>query len=161
MGMSRVGLLALLAVGLTGCAGTRGAQMREMQTQMAHLEGRVRVIEQQTGFVESKAWNQREDVAYLRGRVEGLQTGVGAPGKAASIKPSKKQIQLALKNAGFDPGPIDGKLGSRTRQAVREFQDVNGLHVDGVVGKRTWAKLAPFLDLEASDDKAWAARPAK
>lgn len=148
MGMLRVGFLGLLVVGLTGCAGTRGAQMREMQTQMAHLEGRVRAIEQQTGLVESKAWNQREDVAYLRGRVEGLQTGVGAPGKAASIKPTKKQIQLALKNAGYYDGSIDNKIGPRTKEAIREFQHTHGLSVDGRVGSKTWAQLAQYLPLE-------------
>lgn len=145
MGMSRVGLLGLLVIGLTGCAGTRGAQMRELQTQMAHFEGRVRAIEQQTGLVESKAWNQREDVAYLKGRVEGLQTGVGAPGKAASIKPSKKQIQLALKNTGYYDGSIDGKIGPRTKEAIREFQRNHGLAADGKVGAKTWVQLSAFL----------------
>lgn len=148
MGVSRIGLLGLLAIGLAGCAGTRGAQMREMQTQMAHLEGRIRVIEQQTGLVESKAWNQREDVAYLKGRVEGLQAGTGAPGKAASIKPTKKRIQLALKNAGYYGGSIDGKIGSRTKEAVREFQRTHGLSVDGKVGPKTWTQLAQYLPAE-------------
>jgi uncharacterized protein (TIGR02594 family) len=50
-------------------------------------------------------------------------------------------MQTALKDAGFDPGPIDGIAGSRTRAAIRAFQDKNGLVVDGIAGPKTQAKL--------------------
>ena len=56
-----------------------------------------------------------------------------------------REIQLALKSAGFDPGSTDGKLGPRTKAAVREFQQAHGLHPDGKVGPRTWTKLEPYL----------------
>lgn len=56
-----------------------------------------------------------------------------------------QQIQLALKVAGFDPGSSDGKLGPRTKAAVRDFQQANGLNPDGKVGPRTWSKLEPYL----------------
>lgn len=36
---------------------------------------------------------------------------------------------------------IDGQFGSATRQAVYNFQKLNGLSVDGAVGNLTWAKL--------------------
>ena len=54
-------------------------------------------------------------------------------------------VQLALKAAGFDPGSSDGKLGPRTKAAVRDFQQANGLNPDGKVGSRTWSKLEPYL----------------
>ena len=56
-----------------------------------------------------------------------------------------RQIQTALKNAGFDPGAIDGKMGPRTRQAIKEFQRAKGLTPDGVVGPKTWAELGRYL----------------
>ncbi len=56
-----------------------------------------------------------------------------------------REIQLALKAAGFDPGSSDGRLGARTKAAVRDFQQANGLNPDGKVGPRTWAKLEPYL----------------
>lgn len=52
-----------------------------------------------------------------------------------------KEVQLALKNAGCNPGPIDGRVGPRTIAAIRDFQRKNGLKVDGVVGRQTWSKL--------------------
>jgi len=66
---------------------------------------------------------------------------VPATGEAARIR----DIQLALKAAGFDPGTTDGKMGPRTKAAVRDFQLAHGLDGDGKVGQKTWSKLEPFL----------------
>ncbi|MBL4756803.1 MAG: TIGR02594 family protein [Rhizobiales bacterium] len=52
-----------------------------------------------------------------------------------------KEMQKALKLAGFDPGPIDGYRGTLTISAVRAFQGANNLDVDGIVGRLTSAKL--------------------
>ena len=41
----------------------------------------------------------------------------------------------------FTCGNIDGIYGTKTLAAVRQFQEANGLVVDGVVGKKTWTKL--------------------
>lgn len=56
-----------------------------------------------------------------------------------------RQIQLALRQAGFDPGPADGRMGTRTKVAIRDFQLANGLQADGKVGPKTWSKLETFL----------------
>ena len=61
-----------------------------------------------------------------------------------------REVQKALKIAGFDPGPIDGRLGARTRSAVRDFQNANGLEADGKVGPRTWNKLETYLKSNAT-----------
>jgi peptidoglycan hydrolase-like protein with peptidoglycan-binding domain len=68
---------------------------------------------------------------------------------AASIKPTTLDIQTALKNAGFDPGSIDGKIGPKTKKAVEDFQKANGLDADGKVGPKTWAALSKYLSVQA------------
>ncbi len=60
-----------------------------------------------------------------------------------------REIQLALKAAGFDPGSTDGRLGPRSRTAIRDFQLAHGLEADGKVGPRTWSKLEPFFKKQA------------
>lgn len=52
-------------------------------------------------------------------------------------------LQTKLKNKGYDLGKygVDGDFGSATLAAVKQFQRDNGLEVDGVVGKNTWAAL--------------------
>jgi peptidoglycan hydrolase-like protein with peptidoglycan-binding domain len=59
--------------------------------------------------------------------------------------PGKKDIQNALKNAGYYDGAVDGKIGSKTRSAIEEFQRANDLKADGKVGKKTWNKLKEYL----------------
>jgi peptidoglycan hydrolase-like protein with peptidoglycan-binding domain len=54
--------------------------------------------------------------------------------------PGVEQIQTALRAAGYDL-KADGVFGDVTDRAVRDYQEENGLTVDGVVGPNTWAKL--------------------
>lgn len=68
-----------------------------------------------------------------------------------------RQIQAALKNAGYDPGAIDGKLGPRSKKAIKDFQAANGLKADGKVGPKTWAKLSAYILQTNTDNAAGAA----
>jgi peptidoglycan hydrolase-like protein with peptidoglycan-binding domain len=52
-----------------------------------------------------------------------------------------RQLQEALKEAGHDPGPIDGEFGPATEAAVRAFQQEKEIAVDGVVGDITWLNI--------------------
>ena len=56
-----------------------------------------------------------------------------------------KDIQTALKSAGFYTGSIDGKIGPKTKKAIVEFQKAKGLKTDGKVGPKTWAALEKYL----------------
>ncbi len=69
-------------------------------------------------------------------------------GSAVSRGPSKgeldvRQVQVALKDQGQNPGPIDGIMGSRTQAALREFQKANGLQQTGILDEVTMRRLAP------------------
>ena len=46
-------------------------------------------------------------------------------------------VQQFLANNGFNPGPIDGQTGPKTKNAVIEFQKENNLLADGIVGNKT------------------------
>lgn len=52
-----------------------------------------------------------------------------------------ESIQNALIRNGYRPGAVDGFYGSQTFNAVIEFQEDNGMLVDGEVGPATWNKL--------------------
>ena len=64
-----------------------------------------------------------------------LQRGEGDPALV-------EQLQQALSQAGYDPGPADGTFGRLTEAAVVAFQEANGLSVDGRVGPETASALA-------------------
>ena len=56
-----------------------------------------------------------------------------------------RELQQALSDLGYSPGPIDGIFGPKTESAVRGFQSSNGLVVDGIVGPKTWAAIDAAL----------------
>lgn len=56
-----------------------------------------------------------------------------------------KQIQTALKKAGFYKSEIDGKMGPRTKSAIKAFQKLKRLTPDGIVGTKTWEELNKYL----------------
>ncbi len=56
-----------------------------------------------------------------------------------------KQIQTALKKAGFYQGEIDSKIGPKTKKAIIDFQRSKRLKSDGVVGLKTWEELSKYL----------------
>lgn len=51
-------------------------------------------------------------------------------------------VQTLLRDAGFNPGKIDGKFGPGTKAAVESFQKARGLKVDGKVGYQTLKALS-------------------
>ncbi len=51
-----------------------------------------------------------------------------------------RAVQRALIRLGYDPGPVDGAIGPRTRAALRAYQDASGLAADG--------RLTPDLERE-------------
>ena len=68
-----------------------------------------------------------------------------AAGNREVRMPNGTEIQTALKKAGLFKGAVDGKIGPETKDAVRKFQQGNGITPDGVVGSKTWALLSKYL----------------
>ena len=61
--------------------------------------------------------------------------------KYGSNSDEVRQIQQKLKNWGYYNGAVDGIFGSKTLNAVKLFQQKNGLKVDGVAGPKTLAAM--------------------
>ncbi|MFZ2357327.1 MAG: peptidoglycan-binding protein [Candidatus Omnitrophota bacterium] len=66
-------------------------------------------------------------------------------GPRLKTKDRIKQIQIALKKAGFYQGEIDSKIGPKTKKAIIDFQRSKRLKSDGVVGLKTWEELSKYL----------------
>lgn len=72
----------------------------------------------------------------------GTGSSMGRSGQAGQWSTADvKEAQEALKSAGHDPGPIDGKMGPQTRQAIKAFQSSQGLKETGTLDKETAEKL--------------------
>jgi len=142
---------------LVGCATT------QKPTTSSQLQIRV-------AYIESQLDDQSEDIAQLRSTVEELslhnQTAIVPAIEARrNVKPSSpkitriardqkilrvpvtpQEVQEGLKNAGYYNGAIDGKLGSGSKRAIKEFQTDHDLVSDGIIGKKTWSELKNYLE---------------
>lgn len=58
-----------------------------------------------------------------------------------------RDVQQALTDLGYDPGPADGKNGPKTKAAVAAFQREERLSADGVPGPKTQEALTAALEL--------------
>ena len=65
-----------------------------------------------------------------------------------------RALQLQLGVLGFDPGPVDGRYGPRTTDAVKHLQEVSGLRPDGIVGPLTAEVLRHSAPEPPADDRA-------
>ena len=131
-------ILLVFGLSLSGCATTR----RDKDLEMQGLRNQISVLESQVQARDEEIDSLKSSLSGNRG--EGFQKTT--PISELKSRPNNKQIQAALQNAGFAPGPIDGKIGRQTRDAIRAFQRANDLAVDGKVGKQTWDSLKEYLN---------------
>lgn len=78
-------------------------------------------------------------------RIEGVGVAISEGGSTAVLRRGSfgeavEELQRLLVANGFAIA-IDGDFGSTTEFAVRQFQDNQGITVDGIVGSNTWAHL--------------------
>lgn len=137
----RMLLICIIALNLVGCA--TAPKKITLQQQIQQYELRISELEREL---------QQKDGEVVQLEKELAKNRKSAPPKAASVKKPEaarevnaKNIQLALKNANLYNGPLDGKIGANTKKAIKEFQRLNGLNPDGVVGNKTWGRLSEFL----------------
>jgi peptidoglycan hydrolase-like protein with peptidoglycan-binding domain len=132
--------LVMLVVSLNGCCTAvkkKASQLDECKTQVSGLESQISAKDEEISSLRdalAKSMQETEECASK----SSLATEVKS-------RPNTKQIQTALSNAGYNPGPIDGKAGKQTIEAIKAFQIANGLEGDGKVGKKTWSLLKEYL----------------
>ena len=59
--------------------------------------------------------------------------------------PGVQLLQLGLSRAGYQPGRIDGSFGRGTENALRQFQQAQGLPATGRSDAATWQAMMPWL----------------
>ena len=116
--------IVLFTLVISGCA----TGSKKQTTQQSDYQGPSQTYQQNTS-----SWDY-EDVQPAK------STTYSAP-----VNLSARQIQKALKSAGFYQGAVDGKIGSKTKSAIIKFQKAHNLKADGVVGKRTSMELNKYL----------------
>lgn len=146
---------------LTGCATTQKSatpDLEQMQSRIDFLEDEMNSKNQEMGSIQNELRQVKQECLK---KVNSSETSSkrAAP-QTASVSNvnnseleeiikvdgvSADQMQLALKNAGFYQGTVDGKIGLKTKEGIKAFQKANNLTADGIVGRGTWTKLKNYL----------------
>jgi lipoprotein-anchoring transpeptidase ErfK/SrfK len=95
--------------------------------------------ERQRETVEATPAPQDPDFA------EFVATDIADPGQRPIM-----QLQVVLDRQGFGPGVIDGGMGLSTRNALKGFQEANGLPVTGELDTATRESLGRWTDVAAT-----------
>jgi TolA-binding protein len=144
--MKKIGITIMVLFSLiilNGCATTpNGLKIQALRNQIQALEAQIQAKDQEINNLRDELIKQSQ-----KEREPALPKVASKKKYVAEIKsrPTARHIQIALKNAGYNPGSVDGRMGRQTRQAIREFQRANNLLVDGRVGKETWNLLKEYL----------------
>lgn len=149
--MSRIFIgLAILILLVSGCV-TTGANLESPAVQQ--LQARITYLETEIKKHQNENSLLIQQLTEAQKKIESLSTQQTvekeAEEKIVVKMPNAKDIQQALKNAKFYKGEIDGQIGSQTKEAIKKFQEANGLNPDGVVGSRTWELLLKYLKTES------------
>lgn len=98
--------------------------------------GRPYYDEDAAGSVEDQPEIKTEEVSTVNIELNVLKRGMNGD--------QVKSLQRILYAMGYSLGssnPIDGDFGSKTDTAVKAYQKMKGLEVDGIVGAMTWRSL--------------------
>ena len=147
--IARTFLAVLLVLGLTGCATTKKtSSLDELQIRVGQLEKRIE--EKDTEISDLKNELSRASSETKRSRIsadtQSADSSSGSKEGKIRVSASADQIQQALKSAGYYNGPVDGKLGRKTDEAIVSFQKDHNLKADGIIGRKTWAELKTHLE---------------
>lgn len=161
-------LIGLVCVGLSGCIvdpettnqpENTGAWLR--YTQIPATEGPTEVpLETATPDPNTQSWDETEPPVNETTPTPTIGAATIVPGLVGTATPTTdpsatestllkrgmqgervKNVQESLRRLGYFEGKADGDFGEYTENAVKEFQRMNKLTPDGVVGPSTLAKL--------------------
>ena len=118
-----------------------------LKTKVDTLESRVETVESKQVEVEKVATEQAQSLEDIKAEKQRVisKSNISILPREGSSRDRTKDIQTALKSAGFYDGKIDGIKGEQTKKAVKAFQKANGLRDDGVIGPKTWELLSGYL----------------
>ena len=92
--------------------------------------------------ISKTGWNRFGRLKAFGGGTSGYVRLLKNTGRPYMSGADVMAVQAALLDKGVNPGGIDGVYGPATEAAVKAYQKANALEADGIVGPKTWVKLA-------------------
>jgi peptidoglycan hydrolase-like protein with peptidoglycan-binding domain len=94
-----------------------------------------------TEKVKEKTTQAKDKAVEVKDKLKDKMTSKKSKGHAPAAMTEVREAQQALKDKGYDPGPVDGRMGPKTHSALADFQKAQGLRVTGELDPTTSSKL--------------------
>jgi peptidoglycan hydrolase-like protein with peptidoglycan-binding domain len=88
-------------------------------------------------------------------KIAGDKDGMDQSGRSVKVRTA----QQALADKGYNPGPVDGLMGPKTRAAVQDFQRKEGLEPSGQLDMKTMSRLGTSESSSTSPSASPATTP--
>ncbi len=102
----------------------------------------------------AREWTPKESPAQET--EEALPSSTGGPEGAELVR----AVQERLAALGYEPGPADGIMGSKTRWAIRDYQEQAGLRADGEPSQALLEHLKNAGDARVAEGRSQPEAPA-
>jgi lipid-binding SYLF domain-containing protein/peptidoglycan hydrolase-like protein with peptidoglycan-binding domain len=139
MSVNKLGIILFSSFLIFAIAPLASAQSTQDQTQDQTKKTQKGTAKKETGKTATDKNAPADDnKTGTTEKTEAGKTGVKKAKKTSSLSTDKvREVQMNLKNEGFDPGPIDGVLGPMTMTALRNYQSHSKLAVTGTLTPET------------------------
>lgn len=133
-------------------------EMSGIKTRVETLETRVEGVEAKQAATEQAMVTTTTKTPEPSWPETNFTTKDAKAEVAPAPKASTREVQMALKKAGYYSGKVDGVKGRNTKRAIKAFQRDHGLAADGVVGKKTWELLSKYASGGVSGEEGIATK---
>ena len=115
--------------------GSSGTQVKQLQRNLAGLGYLTDAADGKFGAKTSAAVKEFQADFGL------TADGIAADPTLSALRNAVIRLQVELKAAGYAPGSADGQFGTKTKNALQEYQKDHDLKKTGVADAATWASI--------------------
>lgn len=108
---------------------------------LAAARGHTKAGELRDRLAERMTQRQIAEAQTAAGEWKSSTRATTTGSDASSLSYSVANVQQLLNDLGYDAGPVDGIMGSKTRSAIRAYQTDQGLPTSGQPSRSLFAKL--------------------
>lgn len=138
------------------------AERERIATQISDaVAAEQRRLEDQARLSEStNTAEQRTTAALSKELLDRSFSAISSPPEAERLlslsTSQRRNVQILLRELGYDPGPADGVIGKKTREAISRFQLAHGVDDSGYLNDATIQRISDVLEAAPrSRDGKW------
>lgn len=127
---------------------------------LAAARGHKKAAELRESLTERMTQRQIAEAQTAAGEWRSSARGSASGSDSASLSYSVANVQRLLNDLGYDAGPVDGLMGSKTRSAIRAYQIDNALPTSGQPSRSLFARLQASASGQATASNGTTSRSA-